>query len=188
MASSRSKRPAPSALSRAVSPARSLASSVRFPSSPKPAIEPPSPHRSNCCPPGAPVAPGWFGRGARRMERFACETPATSPRATAAPASVRRDQHLFARVGRRTFALFCRALPGQAACDLADEIRPAISGTPFQHWRPCFFDISISAGVSWLPFPGVQSEQELLRMADVAVHDAKVTHDSVVPVKMKPVK
>ena len=40
------------------------------PSSPKPAIEPLRSHRSNCCHPGALVAPGWFRRLARRIAEF----------------------------------------------------------------------------------------------------------------------
>ena len=37
----------------------------------------------------------------------------------------------------------------------------------------------MSAGVSALPFPGIQSANDFLRMADIGLMDAKQTHNCV---------
>ena len=88
---------------------------------------------------------------------------------------VLQKQHLFARLGHRTFGLLCRALPCAEACVLSDEIRLAMAAAPVDV-HGVRVGVTISVGVASLPFRGINSATELLRLADMAVYDAKVTH------------
>jgi two-component system cell cycle response regulator len=98
--------------------------------------------------------------------------------------AVLQDQHLFARLGHRTFALLCRALPSAEAFALADEIRLVMAAAPVD-LDGLRLDVTISAAVASLPFPGIDSPSDLIRVADLALYDAKITHDCVVASEIK---
>lgn len=92
---------------------------------------------------------------------------------------VLHDQHLFARLGHRTFSLLCRALASAEAFALADEIRLAVAAVPVD-LGGLSVQITISASLASLPLPGIDSPNAFLRIADIGLHDAKVTHNCVV--------
>ena len=88
-------------------------------------------------------------------------------------------EHLFARVGRRTFAVLYRDLTLEEASALTERLRVALEAKPIAvDGLP--LSVTMSGGVSALPFPGVQSAHDFLRMAEIGLMDAKQTHNCVV--------
>ncbi|HVV52518.1 MAG TPA: GGDEF domain-containing protein [Polyangia bacterium] len=88
-------------------------------------------------------------------------------------------EHLFGRLGLRSFAVLYRGLSSTEASALTDEVRKALSASPVTVGGEQLV-VTLSAGVSMLPFPGIDNAQQLMRFADLALVDAQVTHDSVV--------
>jgi two-component system cell cycle response regulator len=92
---------------------------------------------------------------------------------------VLHGQHLFARLGHRSFGLLCRALPSAQAFALADEIRLAVAAAPVEV-GVVSIEVTVSASIASLPLPGIDTPKAFLRVADIGLHDAKVTHNCVV--------
>jgi two-component system, cell cycle response regulator len=93
--------------------------------------------------------------------------------------------HLFARLGHRTFGLLCRALGSAEAFALADEIRLVVAAAPVDVGG-LSLDVTVSASVASLPLPGIGTPNAFLRIADIGLHDAKVTHNCVVTNEGRP--
>jgi len=86
--------------------------------------------------------------------------------------------HLFGRLGRRTFGALYRDLTLDEACAITEKIRIALAGSPVDV-GDLHLAVTMSAGVSALPFPGIESASVFLRMADIGLMDAKQTHNCV---------
>ena len=95
------------------------------------------------------------------------------------------SEHLFARTGRWTFTVLLRSLTTPEACIFIERIRKAVSASPIAAGGRAFA-VTISAGVAAIPFEGIDSPQQLIRLADLGLMDAKETHNCVVPTKAKP--
>ena len=87
-------------------------------------------------------------------------------------------EHLLARVGRRTFAALYRDLTLEEACAITGKLRVALEAKPVAV-DDLHLAVTMSAGVSALPFPGIQSAHDFLRMAEIGLMDAKQTHNCV---------
>ena len=84
-----------------------------------------------------------------------------------AGAALVANQHLFARIGTRSFAILSRTLTGGQARDLAERIRQDVAGVPFAVGGN-LVDVTISAGVAALPVEGIDTPLAFTRLADCA--------------------
>lgn len=88
-------------------------------------------------------------------------------------------ENLFGRLGLRAFAVLFRGLSSAEASALTDDVRRALAASPIGAGDQQLV-VTLSAGVAVLPFPGIQTAEQLVRFADLALIDAKATHDCVV--------
>ena len=89
-----------------------------------------------------------------------------------AAAAVIANQHLFARIGTRSFAILSRTLTAAQAHDLAEQIRHDVASVPLA-LGPDLIDIRVSAGVAALPIEGIDTPLAFTRLAEYALDDAK---------------
>jgi two-component system, cell cycle response regulator len=89
-----------------------------------------------------------------------------------AAAALVANQHLFARIGTRSFAILSRTLTGGQARALAERIRQDVAGVPFALGGD-LVEVTIRAGVAALPVEGIDTTLAFTRLADYALGDAK---------------
>jgi two-component system, cell cycle response regulator len=86
-----------------------------------------------------------------------------------------RTEDVFARYGGEEFTCLLRQTNLEIAGLLAERMREAVAGSPFECTRvkkPCLIDVTISAGVAELD-PIFESPEELLEEADRFLYQAK---------------
>lgn len=83
-----------------------------------------------------------------------------------------RAEDIFARYGGEEFAIICRGVGMRQAAKLGDRLRREVEREVFEHnGRP--ISITISVGVAGLPDVPVDSADEMVEAADVALYAAK---------------
>lgn len=83
-----------------------------------------------------------------------------------------RKYDTFARYGGEEFALILPQADGPAAVREADRLRRLVSVTPFEH-MPCCGEITISCGVAVFPNHDILKAEDMVRLADSALYEAK---------------
>jgi len=83
-----------------------------------------------------------------------------------------RTEDLTARYGGEEFVLVCRGLPLSIAVLVADRLRLMVENTPLVP-APPEIRITISAGVASAPHPLIAEPQDLIKVADDALYEAK---------------
>lgn len=83
-----------------------------------------------------------------------------------------RNEDIFARYGGEEFAVICRGVPMRQAAHLGDRLRRSVEQAKFVYNNQ-HMPITISVGVAGVPDIAVNSMQELIEAADVALYAAK---------------
>jgi diguanylate cyclase (GGDEF)-like protein len=87
-------------------------------------------------------------------------------------ASVRRQDDTVARYGGEEFVLVLPGAPLEATSMIAERIRKSVESTPIDIGQTPIH-LTISLGVSNFPIHRAKSKEELVKMADSALYDAK---------------
>ncbi|HEY2902317.1 MAG TPA: GGDEF domain-containing protein [Polyangia bacterium] len=83
-----------------------------------------------------------------------------------------RGEDIFARYGGEEFAIICRETDLRDAALLAERLRAVIEGHSFM-FEGKTIPVTISAGVAYMPDPGVQGASDLVALADETMYRAK---------------
>jgi len=83
-----------------------------------------------------------------------------------------RSNDLVGRYGGEEFAVILPETPHAAALQVAERCRVKIASTPLTY-NDTVFSVTASMGLASLPDPRAHSTEELIRLADEALYDAK---------------
>ncbi len=83
-----------------------------------------------------------------------------------------RTNDMVGRYGGEEFAVILPETPHANALQVAERCRAKIAGTPLVH-NDTVFSVTASMGLASLPDPRVSSTEEMIRLADEALYDAK---------------
>ena len=86
--------------------------------------------------------------------------------------SVRRQDDTVARYGGEEFVLVLPGAPLEATSTIAERIRQTVANTPIDI-GPSQIHLTISLGISNFPIHRAKSKEELVKMADQALYEAK---------------
>ena len=86
--------------------------------------------------------------------------------------SVRRQDDTVARYGGEEFVLVLPGAPLEATSTIAERIRQTIENTPIDIGQSQIH-LTISLGISNFPIHRAKSKEELVKMADLALYEAK---------------
>jgi diguanylate cyclase (GGDEF)-like protein len=86
--------------------------------------------------------------------------------------SVRRQDDTVARYGGEEFVLVLPGAPLEATSTIAERIRQTVANTPIDI-GPSQIHLTISLGISNFPIHRAKSKEELVKMADLALYEAK---------------
>jgi diguanylate cyclase (GGDEF)-like protein len=86
--------------------------------------------------------------------------------------AVRRQDDTVARYGGEEFVLVLPGAPLEATSTIAERIRQTVANTPIDIGQSQIH-LTISLGISNFPIHRVRSKEELVKMADLALYEAK---------------
>jgi diguanylate cyclase (GGDEF)-like protein len=86
--------------------------------------------------------------------------------------SVRRQDDTVARYGGEEFVFVLPGAPLEAASTIAERIRQSIENNPFNIGQTQIH-LTISLGISNFPTHPAKSKEELVKIADLALYEAK---------------